>query len=187
VQNGAPIVEKIVDALIADIGSHYDARVAVLGRQRLRALAGMRTAEETARKIVAQHNVAAADRDKLEAALNDKLAVAREDGIKLPVKLAANNPKAAAYSDIAKAQVQDEMNTLDRLAKAYSENIAAVRSLSAMLNSYRKLLETTQASLKILVRSLSEPVDIVASTDEMLSVAFALRRDLRALHTALAD
>jgi hypothetical protein len=187
VQNGAPIVDKILDAFIADIGSHYDARVAVLNRERLRALSRMRSADETARKIVSQHNATSGDRDKLESAVNEKLAVALGDGIKLPVKLAAASSNTPAYSDIAKAQVQDELNTLDRQSKVYVENIAAAKSLSAMLGSYRKLLEATQASMKALVKSLTEPVDIVASADELLGVAFALRRDLRALNSALAE
>lgn len=187
VQKGAPIVQQILDALIADIGSHYDARVSVLNRERVRALAGMRSAAESAASIVAKHGVPDGDRDKIEAAVNDKLAVARSEGVRLPVKLSTGGKSAPAYAELAKAQVQDELNTLDRMSKTYVENVAAAKSLGAMLGGYRKLLEAAQASMKALVKSLDEPVDLAASTDELLSVAFALRRDLAGLRTALAE
>lgn len=187
VRKGSPLVQQILDVMIADIGSHYDVRVVVLTRDRLRALAGMRTAAETVQAIATKHNVADGDRDKLEAAVNEKMAVARAEGVKLPVKVVSGGRTAPAYSELAKAQCHDELVTLERLSKSYVDNVAAAKSLAAMLNSYRKLLETAQSSMKALVKSLDEPADVAASVDEMFAVAFALRRDLAGFRAALSE
>lgn len=186
-QKGAPVVQRILDALIADIGSHYDARAALLNRERVRTVAAMRSAAESVQKIAAQNNVAAAELDRLEKTVNEKLAAARDEIPVLPVKIGGGGPAAAIYSPVAQAQVRDEENTLDRLSKTYADNVGAMKSLGGALDQYRKLLQTTQASLKAMVKSLSEPVDLAANADEILSIVFALRRDLGELHAARAS
>jgi len=187
IEKGSPIVEKIIDALIADIGTHYDARATLLNRERLRTVAAMRTVSETTARIAAQHNIPAADLDKLQKEVNDKLAVARSEIQTLPVKITGGGATSLEYSPVAKAQVEDEQRELARLGGLYVENLNAMKSLTSMLDQYRRLLQKTQSSLRALAKALKEPADVATSADELLGIAFSLRRDLEDLRTARAN
>lgn len=184
VEKGAPIVQKIMDIMIEDIASHYEVRATILNRERVRIVAAMRTSAETVQRIVLQYNIPAIELDRLETSINDKLAIARAEIRVLPLKIVGGAGQAAAFSPVVQAQIRDELNSLDRLSKRYGDNIAAMTSLTGTLDQYKKLLQASQASLKSLVKSLKEPVDIAASADEIVGIAFSLRRDLEEMRAA---
>lgn len=186
VESGSPIVHKMLDALIADIGSHYAARAELLNRERGRTVSAMRDSAETIDAIASRHNVPAADLGALQKDANEKLAVASAEIRKLPVIFAGGGAKGLEYSAVVKAQVRDEQKELVRLTGVYLDNVNAMKSLTAMLGQYTQLLQKTQASLKTLAKALNAPVDVSAAADELLAIAFSLRRNLEDLRAAKA-
>jgi hypothetical protein len=185
-RDGAPIVQSILDEMVKDVGAHYQMRAGLLNAERIDITDAMRTSSETVSSITLEYKVSAADLRDVEKLINEKMASAPNAGFKLPVKLASGSAKSPEYSAVARAQVQNEQAALERLAKGYADNVAAAKALAAALDQYRKLLQAAQASLKALVKSLDEPVDLVASSDELLTIVFSLRRDLGELHAARA-
>lgn len=187
VEKGAPVVEKLIGALIADIKSHYDLRTTLLNRERSRTIAAMRTAQETVSIIVSQRNVPSKEVDRFQTEVNNHLIVVRTALATYPVTVVSGGAGTLNYSAVDQAQVQDELKELGRLENIYKNNIQAADGVKAMLIEYRKLLDKMQAALAGLVRSLSAPVDLTAGTNELLDVAFGLKRHLEDLRAARAS
>ncbi|HTP97326.1 MAG TPA: hypothetical protein VMK05_15850 [Burkholderiales bacterium] len=188
-RNGAPVVDKILDALIDDIGSHYDLRASLAGRERLLIVKSTTAQVRGMLAVVKAHAVQAKDvaaLQKIENDLNSALLPARRELLEYPYKLAGAAPAGApAFDETDAGQLQLAIAELGRLSNAYQDNIRQMQAITALLAKYRTLLASAKASLAALRRGVDKPQDVNLAVDDLLTLAFGIKRDLEDLRTAL--
>ena len=98
-------------------------------------------------------------------------------------------PAAAPPAYTASVQVNvDQIITANQvLAKKYKENSSHIKPLVEMLINYRTLLEKTIEALNTLEAALSKPKNIAEQADEILSIAFELRRNIEDLRKSFSS
>lgn len=183
-RSGAPVVDGILKAFIADIASHYEARAVIASRERIRHMAKMRTIQRSVVRIVGAYNVADNDVASFRLRVEKAFSVQKSEPAANLSPINSGGAAAAAFSEVAKSQVGDELAELEAVSKSYVENIRQVEALIAMLDQYKSLLQKTSTALATLLSAIDKPQDMAVATDDLLAIAFSVRRNLEELKAA---
>ena len=183
-RSGAPVVDGILNAFVADIASHYEARAEIAIRERIRSLGKMRTIQRSVVRIVGAHNVADKEVAAIRSRVENAFSVQKAEPAATLAPINSGGAAAAVFGAVAKSQVEDELAELEAVSKTYVENIRQMEALIAMLDQYKSLLQKTGTSLATLTGALDKPQDMVVAADDLLAVAFSVRRNLEELKAA---
>ncbi len=186
VRSGAPIVNEILSALIADREDHLLLRQAQANLRQLEIVDEISTSAGNVIALFAARDVPGGldeehgPRATLQTELNEVLEPAK---LYEPVELAyqAGNPSFSEQDRILAAQVIEQIKPS---VAAYRANIAQYESFRAALNNYGTMLYKTQIALETLVEALDRPMKFEAVSDELFAIAFTVKRDVAAFKAA---
>ncbi len=192
VRDGSPVVTKILNILIEDTNAHYNARKALLTMAQTVIVADIVDNVRQLKKLINNHSAPSAPmktKEVIVQELNDaiqEVAIALEkfgypynatewDSAPATVPPAAAPP---AYTALVQVNVDQIITANKVLVKKYKENSNLIKPLVEMLINYRTLLEKTNEGLNTLEAALSKPQNISDTANEILSIAFEIRRNI---------
>jgi hypothetical protein len=190
VENGAPVVDKILDQFVLDAADHYKLNAGIAQEQRVlilgdavvqvgnmkRLLAGVGPPDGFASVLDRQDEV------------NTLLVAARGElsENQYPYTFESGPEGGARYTAAVDAQVELIKAEIGRLAGLYKANIQQARSLGEALAKYRSMLLETKNALATLRQAVDRPVNVLDIADQLLDLSFGIQRDLADLRAAIA-
>lgn len=188
VKDGAPLVDGILDAFVADASDHYKLRAVIASEQRALimgdAVAQVRGLRDLLRGHAAPDMDLVAVQDQLNTTLLPMRGELRPSGY--PYQVASWPGGGAAFTSVEANQMQQLLKEAGRSAEAYQKNVQEIRALGEALAKYRQMLTSTKAALRQLRQALDRPQDLEVVAEEMLTLAFGVKSDLARLHAAFA-
>ncbi len=188
-ERGAPVVDKILDALIADVGSHYELRATLNNRKRLLAVGQITEQVGTVYMLLASRAAPGEDYDDvqaIQARVNGAVAPAAGELVEYPYQLESGPPGAPAFGAVDAAALKASIAELSRRVESYTAIVAQVQSLGEVLTRYQALLGETKAALANLRRAQADNSRLAAATTDLLKTAFELRRAFEEYRSATA-
>lgn len=191
VEDGAPVIDQILDAFIDDTASHYEGNAELAQQQRILTLNGAVNQVKSLKLLLAsvgpplQNHMSLDDHQK---AVNIALVVARGElaPFGYPYSFASGPPGSPGYTAAVDGEAQLIEKEIERLAGLYQNNVAQVQSLGEALAKYRSMLQTTKAALATLRQAVEKPVNLLDVADQLLDLSFGVERDLATFRAAIA-
>lgn len=196
VQDGSPVVTAILNSLIEDTNEHYKARYFLSNEKRLLIVDGIAARVYELRLLIKMHTVPLETIIVIEEELNAAIQeAALELGKQYPAKITEREsddaqPAAAqpaAYTALVQVNVDQIIKANQVLGNKYKENVNYMKAHNDMLVNYRNLLNKTIDAMNTLEAALSKPQNIADQADEILSIAFELRRNIEDLKKSFSS
>jgi hypothetical protein len=187
VQDGAPLIDAILQAFIDDASDHYKLRAGFAAEQRTLIVADSVDQVRALRDLLQSH-AAPDDPIALQDQLNTVLLPLRGElrPFGFPYQVAGWPAGAAAFTSVEANQVQLLLKEAGRSAEAYGKNVQDIRARGEALAKYRQMLTTTKTALRQLRQALDRPQDLEVVAEEILTLAFGVKSDLARLRAAFA-
>ncbi len=182
IREGAPIIVEILAVFRADRGDHYAARARLADATRVVILNETRRNLRAVLAELGARTGTAAALQPIQAALDKSLLPMRDQLEEYPVKLAFA-AAGTAYDPGAERIVRDRLTRVEELGGRYAENTARMKAFGEATLLYIRLLEGTQRAMEAIVVALDAPVDLKKVVDDLLPIAFAVRRELEVAQT----
>jgi len=191
VEDGAPVIDQILDLFMADTADHYKLNAGMAQEQRIFVLESAVKQVKSLKLLLAGVGPPAAtftSIDDRQNAVNIALVAARGElaPFGYPYAFASASPGAAAYTPAVDGEVQLIQKEIERLATLYQKNIDQVQSLGEALAKYRSMLQTTKDALATLRQAVEKPVNLLDVADQLLDLSFGVERDLAAFRASIA-
>lgn len=187
VRDGAPIVQKILDSLIAERQDHMDLRLAETNLRQVEILDEIATGVRGIRALVGTRVGPPMDGDEVRGEVQDALNAALEPGrIYPPIELAfgPDGDGLSEFSEADRVLVDEMVLRISKGVEAYLANIAQFEALRNALDGYGEMLENTGSMLDALVLALDRPRDFDDTAEELFEIAFGVKRDIEAIRSA---
>jgi len=188
VRNGAPIIEKMLIALIDERSDHIILRADEANLRHIRILADTTQSIQNVRDLFkARVNPPADDpRQEIEEALNAALLpMTNAFNFSLPVELKYSaSTNDMLFTAEQKVVAQQAIGRIGKLVTDYEANVLQFKKLKDALNGYGSMLQRTSMTLKALVNALDRPQNFESSSEELFQIAFSIKRDIDAYKLA---
>jgi hypothetical protein len=179
-QEGAPVVNKMLDVLIADAGSHYNMRAEINNEKRGLILKATTRQLRILIGLLNSHAAPAGQFESLEKIskeVNNTLAPMGKDLTEYPYTFqSATTGTPPAFDADTAAAVAAANAELERLALSYDDLRKQMEALAAVLLNYQKLLMETKSALAALQKAQVEQASLSNVTKELIKTGFELRR-----------
>jgi len=189
--DGAPVIDQILDAFVADAADHYKLNAGMAQRQRILIvrdavqqvkslkllLAGVGPPPTTFKSV-----------DDRQNEVNIALVATRGElaPFGYPYAFDSGPSGGSPYTAAVDGQAGLIQKEIERLAGAYQKNLDQVQSLGEALAKYRSMLLTTKTALETLRQAVDRPVSLLDVADQLLDLSFGVERDLATFRAAIA-
>jgi hypothetical protein len=179
-----PIIQSILDLFMADAQDIYQIRARQTDRLWTDYQDKVAALVRQMRDVAAEHAKPSGDyASKLAESEKQTRTVLDRVGLKEnSEKLSTGGKKS--FDELALSQLQQTLVQAKFEAERYDAVIKEQVAFHKLVISYGMLLEKTKSSLTTLRLALDSPVDIRQQAIEMISFAFAVKRDFEALNAA---
>jgi len=187
--DGAPVIDQILDAFVADTADYYKLNAGMAQRQRIQIvrdavqqvkslkllLAGVGPPSSTFKSV-----------DDRQNEVNIALVATRGELAPFGYPYAFDSGPSGPYTAATDGQAGLIQKEIERLAGAYQKNLDQVQSLGEALAKYRSMLLTTKTALATLRQAVDKPVNLLDAADQLLDLSFGVERDLATFRAAIA-
>lgn len=187
-RKGEPIIDEILRRFALDAQDLYVIRATDAIRRSGRAKAAVTASVRQMRRVALEHdNPAAAHAAKIakiETAI--RAALDRVGQTANTNKLTAT-PGGLPFDQLTLSQLEQTAMQMEVEAGKFEAVIAEQKAYYDMVMAYGRLLAQAGASLKAVRMAIDKPADVRAQAMELISFAFALKREREALRAARQD
>lgn len=186
VRRGAPIIQLMLDELIAERKDHISLRAAEADTRQVKLTREITTQARTVIALFRDHSAPTGGvdpKDQIQTAMNAALQPV-ERILSSPIPTLAYGAGKPAFTEEHRVIALQSISQITERAAAINANTKQFERLRSALNAYGALLRQMQTALGALVTALDKPQTFDRISEDMFAIVFSLKKDIEAFRAA---